>query len=103
MRVTVGEVGIKAHQPQQLLYTAPPLLEGSYRVVVEWLLQDVADRHARVERRIRVLEDHLHLPAHPSQSATAQPRDVLPVEHDRTRGCRQQSRNESRQGRLTAA
>src|SRR6266550_1541965 len=35
--------------------------------------------------------------------ATAQTRDVLPVEHDRTRGCRQQSSNQSRQRRLAAA
>src|SRR5688500_7044447 len=34
---------------------------------LERLRQDLADRHARVEGRVRVLEDHLHVAPEPAQ------------------------------------
>ena len=41
-----------------------------------------ADACARVERRKRILEDHLHAPANRPQLALGQVRDVLSVEDD---------------------
>ena len=46
------------------------------------LADDVADRHARIERGVRILENDLHLAAHLAQLALrASPADVLPVEN----------------------
>jgi len=41
-----------------------------------------ADRHARIERRVRILEDHLHAPAHRAQLAAFERADVDAVEAD---------------------
>jgi hypothetical protein len=35
----------------------------------QWLPHDVEERHARIERRVRVLEDHLHLAPQRAQPA----------------------------------
>jgi hypothetical protein len=43
---------------------------------------DLAHRHARVQGRVRVLEDDLHAPAQRSERALGQPRDLLAVEED---------------------
>jgi hypothetical protein len=43
---------------------------------------DVAHFHARVERAVRVLEDHLHAPAQRDQLAALHAVDVLAVEQD---------------------
>ena len=48
--------------------------------------ENFAHGHARIERRIRVLEDHLHAPAQRTDLRLADMRDVLSVEHDTARG-----------------
>ena len=55
-------------------------LFGANVVDLEWLGDDVADRHPRVERCIGILEDNLHPPTHGPHSSTTQLRDVLAVE-----------------------
>ena len=42
---------------------APPRRVAAHAVRDQRLGEDLADRHARIERRIGVLEDHLHAPA----------------------------------------
>src|SRR4029079_18192136 len=44
------------------------------------LLDDVADRHPRIERRVRILEHDLHLAPHPAQVLAAERRQLLAVE-----------------------
>src|SRR5260370_9061872 len=103
MRISVGEVRVQAHQPQQLLDPRPPLLTSSQPEIVQGLGDDVADRHPWVQRSERVLEDDLHLATHPPQPPPAQPRQVLPLEDHPARRHRLQSRDQSRQGRLPAS
>ncbi|OIQ78795.1 hypothetical protein GALL_394910 [mine drainage metagenome] len=37
--------------------------------IADWLGQDIAYAHPRIETRERVLEHHLHAPAHATQSS----------------------------------
>ena len=62
-----------------------------------------ADRHPRVERRVRVLEDHLHVAAHRAQLALRQPRDVGAVERDRAGARLEQAQDRAAERRLAAA
>ncbi len=55
-------------------------------VDLQRLGDDVADRHARVQRRVGVLEDHLHLAAHLAHLAAVQLGQVLAVEDDLAAG-----------------
>ena len=65
VRVAVDEARVQADQRQQLLHPRAHRLPPSPQVVdLDRLGDDVADRHARVERGVRVLEDHLHVAAH---------------------------------------
>src|SRR5258708_39663688 len=47
---------------------------------LERLTDDVSDRHARVQRRVRVLEDHLHPAAHLAHLLAAELRVLDAVE-----------------------
>ena len=57
---------------------------GRQLVLQDALRHDIAHRLARVERRIRVLEDDLHLAAHLLHLGAVQRHVVLDVEHRRT-------------------
>ena len=61
-----------------------------------------ADRHPRIERRVRVLEDHLHALAHRAQIALRQLRDLPVFEPDRPGRRLVQAQDRSPQRRLTA-
>ena len=50
------------------------------------LADDVVHRHPRIQRRIRILEDDLHLAAHVAHLTPVQMGDVPPVEDDRPGG-----------------
>ena len=67
MRVAVDEIGVQAHDPEQLLDALSPLACGQDIVYIQRFPNDVAHRHARVQRGIGVLKDHLHTPPHPPQ------------------------------------
>ena len=69
----------------------------------EGLADDVADGHPRVERRVRILEDDLHLPADLAHLAALEARDVAAVEEDLARRGLRQLDQRARQGRLAAA
>ena len=58
---------------------------------------------ARVERRVRVLEDHLHPGADRSERAVAEPRDVASFEADRAAVDVVQPEQRPPKGRLAAA
>ena len=62
MRVAHGVLGVEADELHQLHDAlAALLLVFAQLMHVERFADDVLDRHARVERGVRVLEDHLHL------------------------------------------
>ena len=63
VRVAVDVVGREADDLEQLLHAPAHLAARALPVDAERVADDLADALARVERRVRVLEDHLHLAA----------------------------------------
>src|SRR6266849_8346288 len=103
MRIAVVEIGVEADDLQQLLHALVALATAHDAEVVQGLGDDVADRHARVQRRERVLEDHLQLPAVLAQLLAAQLGQLYVAEEDLARGRRNQLRHQPRQRRLSAS
>ena len=62
-----------------------------------------ADRHARVERGIRILENDLHVAAHDLQFLGLEGEDILAVEMDRAAGRLDQAQHGAPDGGLSAA
>ena len=65
--------------------------------------QDLGHALARVERRLRILEDHLHLAPDRLQLAASGSGDVLSAEADRARGRVDQPHQRADQRRLAAS
>ena len=63
---------------------APFVIAAAFFVHQQALFDDLGDGHARTERRERVLEDHLHLPAQGPQDPAAQILNSLTLKTDRT-------------------
>jgi hypothetical protein len=63
VRVAFEVRRFQADQLEQLAHTGAPFVAGAEFVNDERLLDDVADPHARVERRVGILEDDLHVAA----------------------------------------
>ena len=64
---------------------------------------DLLDRLSRIERRVRVLEDHLHLTTKRAKASRRRPRDVAAVEPDRAAGGIEEAQHETGRRRLPAA
>jgi hypothetical protein len=98
VRVAVGEVGVEADDVEQVLHLlAAVALRGHLGVDLERLADDVADRHARVERGVRVLQHDLDLPAQRLEVLPAPAEHVLAVEPHRARRRRLQPHQHLRQ------
>src|SRR6185503_6221535 len=76
---------------------------GLHAVHPDGLLDDVAHLHARIERAVGVLEDHLHASAQRDQLARAHAADVLPVEQDLALGRLLEPQDAATRRRLAAA
>jgi hypothetical protein len=87
VRIAAHVVGREADRLEQL---DDPRLElgPALRQLVDdqRLADDRADRHARIERGVRVLEDDLHVARQRAQLVLAGPGDVLALEPDLARG-----------------
>ena len=70
---------------------------------IDRLADDVADLHARVQRAVRVLEDHLDAPAQRQQSVALQLRDVDAVVEDLAGGRRPAAASAAGRGLAAAA
>ena len=111
LALATGELGrepvvVLRVEPDQLHDLLDPLL--AVRAVGdavdrERVPDDRADPAARVQRTVRVLEDHLHVPAERAHPSTGQPADVLAVEGDRAGGDVVQPHDAAGQGGLAAA
>ena len=77
VRVAVGELGPESHQRQELLHARRAV---SSRVPRAWTSRGSPTMrrhvHAGVERRVRVLEDHLHVPPRSRKARAGQGREV---------------------------
>src|ERR1051326_6605127 len=83
VRVTTVILRPQTDAREQLLDATTPL--GSARDVVdgEAFTDDLADTHARVERRVGILKDNLHLAAHVAQVRCGQRRQLAALERNR--------------------
>src|SRR5258705_2881421 len=83
LRRKVRELALlEAHLLEQLADAACDFGIAWALVHGERLAQDVAHAHPRVQARIEVLEDHLHLAPQGAQLGAAHLGDIAPVEHD---------------------
>ena len=86
VRVAVDEVGIEANDLEQLLHPILALFFGRANVVnFERFADDAADGHARVERGVGILKDHLHAAAHLAQLLAFRPGQIFTLEDHFTR------------------
>jgi hypothetical protein len=101
VREAVNVLGVQAHAVEQLA-GAPAEVIPFLAAQLERPADDLADALARVQRRLGVLEDHLHLPANRAQTLPAARGDVLALEAQRAPGRLQQPDEAARQRRLAA-
>ncbi len=79
VREAVRTPGVEADEFEQLPHAGAPLVRRPQAVDDQPLLHDGAGPHARVERRVGILEDHLHLAAQrPGASRRASRRPPRP-------------------------
>src|SRR2546422_4230122 len=83
MRIPVGVLREQAHVRQDLAHPlGAPATLGDDPMHGQRLGDDLAHRHPRIERAVRVLEDHLHLAADRPQIVVAEKREIASLEHD---------------------
>jgi hypothetical protein len=103
VRIAPRVVGLQpdhVHHPRDL---GASLGRRSDAVDAQPLADAVADRRARVEAGVRVLEDDLHPPAIRLERRALQRHEVDPIEPDRTGGRIDQPQQQAPDGRLAAA
>ena len=82
VRIALGVLGLEGRPSPAARDAVGALRVGGEAVHAHRLADDARDRHARVQRRVRVLEDDLRLAPERQQRAGRQGGDVLPVEDD---------------------
>ena len=98
------DVGLaQSHHLQETDQPRPAFLPVAYAMDVEGFLDDVPHRHARVQRGIGVLEDHLEPPADGLQVILRHVRQVVAFEEDFSRRGSVQLQHGQSQGGLPAA
>ena len=70
---------------------------------LDGLGDDLSDRHARVERGIRILKDHLHVLARAAQLGAGQLRDVDVAEHHAPAGGLDEPQHRASERRFSAS
>ena len=103
VRIAHHVPGRQADHLQQLLDPRALFLAVCDAVHLQRLGDDVADRHARIERRIGILEDDLDLPADHPHLPPLQGGDVGAVEFDAARGRLDQPHDQAAGGGFAAA
>src|SRR6266540_2229873 len=102
VRETVRMLRAQADDAQELRYALLELGPAHELVDAQRLPDDLANRHARVERRVGILEDDLHLSPNVTHAPAAQAGDVLSVEHDPARGRNDEPDDRAAESRLAA-
>ena len=83
--IAVGGIARKPDHAEQLLHALSDPASLRDIVGAQRLPHDAPDRMPRVQRRVRILEDHLHPSANGPELGVGHGRDVDPVEHDSSR------------------
>src|SRR5437867_3365176 len=103
VREPVRVLGAESDCSEQLGHALPAFVAAIEVVHAQRLGHDLAHRHARVQRRVRILEDDLQLASYVAHLATTEPRDVLAVEDDLARRRLEQLDDRPAERRLAAA
>ena len=82
---------------------APFVIAAAFTVDQQAFLDDLSDGHARAQRRERILEDDLHLPAQWAQDLATKIFDTLAVETDGALARDQAQQRQSQRGLARAA
>src|SRR3954471_2808560 len=102
--VRVAEAQLRA-QPdlvEQLRHLRVERLAAMQPLHAQRLADDLSARHARVERRVRILEDHVHVAAQRPHLATREVRDVAAAQLDRSARRLEQAHGAVRDSALAA-
>src|SRR5262249_44098681 len=104
VRIPAEVIGV---EPDRLEQMDDALLPLSFRlgelVYDQRLADDRAHRHAGVQRRVRVLEDDLHVSPQVAERALVECGDVLVAEPHLARGGLDETENAAAGGRLAAS
>ena len=84
VRITIDERRIETHDLRAGTRRAPARPAHAPYCGSTGLADDLTDRHARIQARIGILEDHLHAPPHLAQILTLERDQVLAVKIDVT-------------------
>ena len=103
VRIAIHMVRRETDDLEQLLHPPYLLLAVGQVVDLQWLPDDVTHGHARVQRRVGILEDDLHVPAQPAQLLFGEFEDVPAFEERLTTGRLHQPQDHPAQCGLAAA
>jgi len=102
VRIALQVAWIEAHQSHELLHAIDDIA-ASRATDGERLADDVQHAHARIQRGIGVLENHLHAGAQGTQRRLPHARDLLSVHYDLAAGRVFQPKNGAAQGCLAGS
>ena len=104
MRVAVVVLGVETNAVHQLTDLLAPLV-GLARLTMddERLGDDRTDRFTRIERRVRILDDHLCVTSQRRKLAAIKVRDLLALEEDLASGRLEQPHDQPAGSALAAA
>ena len=103
MRITAGVLRLESDDPQQLADPIAPARRRHDVMERERLRQDVADRHPRIERGVRILEDQLGVAAERPHVALTHRDDITSGKPHATRGWLDQAQHEAPDRRFATA
>jgi hypothetical protein len=103
MRVPRGCIGREPDDLEQLAHTPRGVLLAGDAVHPQRLPHDPADAVPRIQRRVGILENHLHPPPERPELVLRERRDVLAVEDDAPSGRLVEPENGATDRRLAAA
>jgi hypothetical protein len=84
VRIAEPQLGAQADPVEEVDDLLVEVLAARELLHAQGLPDDLAAGHARVERRVRILEHHVHVAAERAELPTRQMRDVVAFEPDRT-------------------
>src|SRR5262245_22659323 len=103
VRITVVMIFAQAHLMQQFDDALPFGFAPGELVNFQTFADNVAHAHSRVQRRVRILKDDLHLPSRVAEFALRQRQKILPFEINFAAGRLNESQYGASQSRFATA